>query len=194
FLNMEANAGLVAGSHNRNELVVIHGHEERKELKTLDGQVCEICGDQVGVTTEGDLFIACNECGFPVCRPCYEYERREGSQLCPQCKTRYKRLKGSARVEGDDDEEDVDDIEYEFNIDDNQNKQIQIVEAMLHGRMSYGRGQDDDTNVQNLPIIKSSRSLQVSGEFPISNHGDQMLSSSLHKRTHPYPGSEPGKF
>lgn len=25
---MEASAGLVAGSHNRNELVVIHGHEE----------------------------------------------------------------------------------------------------------------------------------------------------------------------
>jgi len=26
--DMEASAGLVAGSHNRNELVVIHGHEE----------------------------------------------------------------------------------------------------------------------------------------------------------------------
>lgn len=25
---MEASAGLVAGSHNRNEFVVIHGHEE----------------------------------------------------------------------------------------------------------------------------------------------------------------------
>jgi len=118
---MEASAGLVAGSHNRNELVVIHGHEEviflfsfvfvfmeqlvirlifvlwyvqPKALKNLDGQVCEICGDGVGLTVDGDLFVACNECGFPVCRPCYEYERREGSQLCPQCKTRYKRLKG----------------------------------------------------------------------------------------------------
>jgi uncharacterized ferredoxin-like protein len=39
--------------------------------------------------------VACNECGFPVCRPCYEYERREGTQNCPQCKTRYKRLKGT---------------------------------------------------------------------------------------------------
>ena len=37
--------------------------------------------------------------------------------------------------------------------------------------------------------------LQVSGEFPISSnaYGDQMLSSSLHKRVHPYPVSEPGK-
>lgn len=66
-----------------------------KALKSLDGQVCEICGDEVGLTVDGDLFVACNECGFPVCRPCYEYERREGGQLCPQCKTRYKRIKGN---------------------------------------------------------------------------------------------------
>lgn len=122
---MEASSGLVAGSHNRNELVLIRGHEEviwlshscaghgicrvrdsdvlcylhfvvvqPKPIKALNGQVCEICGDEVGVTVDGDLFVACNECGFPVCRPCYEYERREGNQLCPQCRTRYKRLKG----------------------------------------------------------------------------------------------------
>ena len=91
---MEASAGLVAGSHNRNELVLIRGHEDPKPLRALSGQVCEICGDEVGLTVDGDLFVACNECGFPVCRPCYEYERREGTQNCPQCKTRYKRLKG----------------------------------------------------------------------------------------------------
>lgn len=67
---------------------------QHKPLKDLNGQVCEICGDEIGLTVDGDLFVACNECGFPVCRPCYEYERREGSQLCPQCRTRYKRLKG----------------------------------------------------------------------------------------------------
>ena len=67
---------------------------QHKPLKNLDGQVCEICGDEIGLTVDGDLFVACNECGFPVCRPCYEYERREGTQNCPQCKTRYKRLKG----------------------------------------------------------------------------------------------------
>ena len=93
---MEASAGLVAGSHNRNELVLIRGHEDPKPLRALSGQVCEICGDEVGLTVDGDLFVACNECGFPVCRPCYEYERREGTQNCPQCKTRYKRLKGGS--------------------------------------------------------------------------------------------------
>ncbi|XP_042050247.1 cellulose synthase A catalytic subunit 7 [UDP-forming]-like isoform X3 [Salvia splendens] len=182
---MEASAGLVAGSHNRNELVVIHGHEEPKALKNLSGQVCEICGDEMGVTVEGELFVACNECGFPVCRPCYEYERREGSQLCPQCKTRYKRLKGSPRVEGDDDEEDTDDIEHEFNIDEHK-KNTDIAEAMLHGKMSYGRGPEDheDINAQYPPVISGGRSRPVSGEFPISSYGDQM-GPTLHKRVHP---------
>ncbi|XP_071706841.1 cellulose synthase A catalytic subunit 7 [UDP-forming] [Rutidosis leptorrhynchoides] len=188
---MQASAGLVAGSHNRNELVVIHGHEEHKPLKDMTGQVCEICGDEIGLTVDGDLFVACNECGFPVCRPCYEYERREGSQNCPQCKTRYKRLKGSPRVEGDDDEEDVDDIEHEFNINDEQNKNKDIAEALLHGKMSYGRGPEDDENSQ-YPHVIAGRSRHVSGEFPISSqpHGEQV--SSLHKRVHPYASPDHG--
>ncbi|KAL0284056.1 UNVERIFIED_CONTAM: Cellulose synthase A catalytic subunit [UDP-forming] [Sesamum angustifolium] len=185
---MEASAGLVAGSHNRNELVVIHGHEEPKPLKSLSGQVCEICGDEIGLTVDGELFVACNECGFPVCRPCYEYERREGNQSCPQCKTRYKRLKGSPRVEGDDDEEDIDDIEHEFNINE-QKSSTTIAEAMLHGKMSYGRGPEDDDTAQYPPVIAGGRSRPVSGELPIS-YGEQMLGSYLHKRVHPYPAPD----
>lgn len=65
-----------------------------KPLKDLSGQTCQICGDTVGVTATGDIFVACNECAFPVCRPCYEYERKDGTQSCPQCKTRYRRHKG----------------------------------------------------------------------------------------------------
>ncbi|WZZ30858.1 hypothetical protein YC2023_014259 [Brassica napus] len=155
-----------------------------KPLKNLDGQFCEICGDQIGLTVEGDLFVACNECGFPACRPCYEYERREGTQNCPQCKTRYKRLRGSPRVEGDEDEEDIDDIEHEFNIDDEHNKQNHSAESMLYGKMSYGRGPDDDENGRFPPAIAGGHSRHVSGEFPVGGeHG-------LHKRIHPYPSSE----
>ncbi|XP_006474029.2 cellulose synthase A catalytic subunit 7 [UDP-forming]-like isoform X1 [Citrus sinensis] len=183
---MAANAILFAGSHNRNELVLIHNHEEPKPWKSLDGQVCEICGDEIGKMANGDLFLACEECGFPVCRPCYEYERREGTQLCPQCKTRYKRIKGSPRVEGDADEEDIDDIEHEFNIED-ENKIVRnenaAAEAMLHGKLSYGRGPNDD---EYTPVSQNYiYCMQVDGEFPIQ----QKLSSSLHKRVHPYPDS-----
>ncbi|KAM7266250.1 hypothetical protein ACFE04_004275 [Oxalis oulophora] len=35
-----------------------------------------------------------------LCKGCYEYERNEGTQLCPQCKTRLKRLKGAWLVIG----------------------------------------------------------------------------------------------
>lgn len=92
---------------------------------------------------------------------------------------------GSPRVEGDDDEEDTDDIEHEFNIDE-QKKNTDIAEAMLHGKMSYGRGPEDhdDINAQYPPVISGGRSRPVSGEFPISTYGDQM-GTTLHKRVHP---------
>ncbi|CAI6002670.1 unnamed protein product [Closterium sp. NIES-64] len=108
---MEHNTGLVAGSHNRNQLV--------SAKSGFNPSVCQICGDDVGRTVEGDLFIACNECAYPVCRPCYEYERKEGSRACPQCKSSYKRLKGSPRIDTDDDEDDTDDVEQEFGISEN---------------------------------------------------------------------------
>lgn len=67
-------------------------------------------------------------------------------------------------MEGDDDEEDVDDIEHEFNIDDEQNKNKNIAEAMLHGKMSYGRGLEDDDNAQYPPVI-AGRSRPVSKQL-----------------------------
>jgi hypothetical protein len=33
-------------------------------VKSVNGQVCQICGDSVGVTATGDVFVACNECAF----------------------------------------------------------------------------------------------------------------------------------
>ncbi|RDX76242.1 Cellulose synthase A catalytic subunit 7 [UDP-forming], partial [Mucuna pruriens] len=152
-LTMEASTGLFAGTPNSKELVVIQGHDEpNKPVKNLDGQHCEICGDSVGLTVDGDLFVACEECGFPVCRPCYEYERREGTQVCPQCHTRYKRIKGSPRVVGDEDEDDVDDIEHEFKHED-----------MQQGKMIHG---DDDGKSKS----KSVGLAKVNGELPVSSH------------------------
>ncbi|KAL5842140.1 hypothetical protein ACOSQ3_012743 [Xanthoceras sorbifolium] len=170
---MAAGSVLFAGSHNRNELVVIHNHEEKKAWKSLDGQTCEICGDGIGLSDGGEVFVACEECGFPVCRPCYEYERREGTQLCPQCKTRYKRIKGSPRVEGDEEEEDIDDIEHEFNMED-QESHNHLVD--LH---------------ENINGRENSQFPTMNGEFPTGSHGceEQKLSSSLHKRVYPYPES-----
>lgn len=63
--------------------------------QSVNDNFCQICGDPVGLNHDGDVFVACNECAFPVCRTCYEYERKEGNAVCPHCKTRYKRLKGT---------------------------------------------------------------------------------------------------
>ncbi|KAA8546937.1 hypothetical protein F0562_003366 [Nyssa sinensis] len=131
---MNTGGRLVAGSHNRNEFVLINADEigRIKSVQELSGQICQICGDEVEITVDGELFVACNECAFPVCRPCYEYERREGNQACPQCKTRYKRIKGSPRVEGDEEEDDIDDLEHEFDFGD--------LDAMLSTHLNTGRG------------------------------------------------------
>lgn len=70
-------------------------------------------------------------------------------------------------MEGDDDEEDIDDIEHEFNLETQQRNRQQITEAMLHGRMSYGRGPDDE-NAQiahnpelplQIPVLASGQSV-----------------------------------
>jgi len=47
---------------------------QSKPLKNLNGQICQICGDTVGLTASGEVFVACHECSFPICYPCYEYE------------------------------------------------------------------------------------------------------------------------
>eukprot|EP00475_Leptophrys_vorax_P009545 TRINITY_DN1631_c0_g4_i3.p2 TRINITY_DN1631_c0_g4~~TRINITY_DN1631_c0_g4_i3.p2 ORF type:complete len:1083 (-),score=34.71 TRINITY_DN1631_c0_g4_i3:3641-6889(-) len=107
---MEHNTGLVAGSYNRNHLVVIRKDSTMDSRQSFNSEICQICGDDVGQFVEGGLFIACHECAYPVCRPCYEYERKEGSRGCPQCKTFYKRYKGSPRIEADDEDEDDDDV------------------------------------------------------------------------------------
>ncbi|XP_065008917.1 cellulose synthase A catalytic subunit 7 [UDP-forming]-like isoform X2 [Musa acuminata AAA Group] len=113
-MDSESATRLVAGSHWRNELHVMHNHQEKSRANT---RLCRVCGDEIGLRDNGDPFAACLECGFPVCQPCYEYERREGNQACPQCNTRYKRHKGCPRVEGDDDDGvEMDDFEEEFQI------------------------------------------------------------------------------
>ncbi|KAE8682718.1 hypothetical protein F3Y22_tig00111238pilonHSYRG00450 [Hibiscus syriacus] len=68
---------------------------------------------------------------------------------------------------------------------------------MLYGKMSYGRGPEDDENSQIPPGLAGIRSRPVSGEFPVGSslaYGEHMSNSSLHKRVHPYPTSKPGNL
>ncbi|OMP01075.1 Cellulose synthase [Corchorus capsularis] len=168
---MEASAGMVAGSHRRNELVRIRHDSDSgpKPLKNLNGQTCQICGDNVGLTAAGDVFVACNECAFPVCRPCYEYERKDGTQCCPQCKTRYKRQKGSPRVEGDDDEDDVDDLDNEFDYAQGHNKARRQWQGDDVDLSSSARHESQ----QPIPLLTNGHS--VSGEIPCATPDNQSV-------------------
>lgn len=85
---------------------------------------------------DGELFVACNECTFPICRTCYEYECEEGSQTCTQCKNRFKRLKGCARVAGDEEEDNTDDLENEFSFREEPQNLESLAE--LNNHINYG--------------------------------------------------------
>ncbi|RQO85408.1 hypothetical protein POPTR_001G266400v4 [Populus trichocarpa] len=148
------------------------GETGAKPMKSTGGQVCQICGDNVGKTADGEPFVACDVCAFPVCRPCYEYERKDGNQSCPQCKTRYKRLNGSPAILGDREEDgDADDGASDFNYSsENQNQKQRIAERMLSWQMTYGRGEDSgapnydkEVSHNHIPLLTNGH--EVSGEL-----------------------------
>ncbi|GAU35054.1 hypothetical protein TSUD_69770 [Trifolium subterraneum] len=199
---MHTGGRLIAGSHNRNEFVLINAEENGriKSVRELSGQICQICGDEIEVTVDGEPFVACNECAFPVCRPCYEYERKEGNQACPQCKTRYKRLKGSPRVEGDEEEDGIDDIDNEFDYDLDDFGQPQHPDSVFSGRLNTGRG--SNTNISGANSEHGSPPLN--SEIPLLTYGeeDPEISSDRHalivppymnhgNRVHPMPYTDP---
>ncbi|KAL8110634.1 cellulose synthase A catalytic subunit 5 [UDP-forming]-like [Apium graveolens] len=142
---MDTGGRLIAGSHIRNEFVCINADSTIERLhaeRDFDGHICQICGDMIEITENMELFVACLECAFPVCRACYEYERREGNQVCPRCKTRYKRIKGCPRAVGDDEEDDaIDDLEHEFDFCKNDAlDQQKLAASMLFAQNNAGYG------------------------------------------------------
>ncbi|CAI0475973.1 unnamed protein product [Linum tenue] len=51
--------------------------------------VCNTCGEAVGLKPNGELFVACHDCNFPMCRSCVEYEAKEGRKVCLRCSSPY---------------------------------------------------------------------------------------------------------
>ncbi|KAF8081142.1 hypothetical protein N665_0903s0023 [Sinapis alba] len=128
-------------------------------------QTCQICTENIGRTENGDLFVACDVCSFSVCRPCYEFERKDGDQSCPQCKTRYKRHKGSPAIPGDKDEDCfVFDDSSEFSFTENLHKE-KISEQLLGWHLTRGKGKEIEhsDSDKEVPLLTSRQ--EVSGEF-----------------------------
>ncbi|CAN6303085.1 unnamed protein product [Urochloa humidicola] len=180
------------------------GGEAANSGKHGAGQVCQICGDGVGTGADGELFAACDVCGFPVCRPCYEYERKDGTQACPQCKTKYKRHKGSPPVHGEENEDiDADDVsDYNYPASGNQDQKQKIAERMLTWRTNsrgsdvglakydsgeIGHGKYDSGGIPRGYIPSLTHS-QISGEIPGASP-DHMMSpvGNIGRRGHQFP-------
>lgn len=52
--------------------------------------VCNSCGEQVGVNNNGEVFVACHECNFSICKACVDYEIKEGRKACLRCAAPYE--------------------------------------------------------------------------------------------------------
>ncbi|WCJ27234.1 cellulose synthase family protein [Euphorbia peplus] len=51
--------------------------------------ICHTCGEQVGFNENGDPFVACHQCNFPMCNSCFLYEIKQGRHLCLRCGSPY---------------------------------------------------------------------------------------------------------
>nr|TKR90434.1 cellulose synthase [Populus alba] len=51
--------------------------------------ICHTCGEQVGDDANGELFVACHECNYPMCKSCFEFETKEGRKVCLRCGSPY---------------------------------------------------------------------------------------------------------
>lgn len=52
--------------------------------------LCNICGEQLVLSDNGEMFVACHDCNYPICKPCFEHEINEGHSLCLKCGTPYQ--------------------------------------------------------------------------------------------------------
>ncbi|CAJ1938676.1 unnamed protein product [Sphenostylis stenocarpa] len=75
-----------------------------------DAPLCNTCGEQVGLNDNGEVFVACRECNFPICKDCFEHEINEDHRVCMKCGTPYEE-----RTKEEEEEEDFHEIEVHEN-------------------------------------------------------------------------------
>ncbi|KAK4787414.1 hypothetical protein SAY86_011247 [Trapa natans] len=138
-------------------------------------QACQICSDNVGKGVDGEPFVACHVCAFPVCRPCYDYERKDGNQSCPRCKAPYERQKGSPAIVGDYEEDNEGD--ERSNLDSQ--KQM-IAERMLSWHIAQRQNEDvtapSEVPHDQIPRLTSGQE-EVSGDLSAASPGHISVAS-----------------
>ncbi|KAG8385413.1 hypothetical protein BUALT_Bualt03G0042800 [Buddleja alternifolia] len=51
--------------------------------------ICNTCGEQVGFNPNGEVFVACHHCNYPICHHCLDYDIKEGRNACIRCGNPY---------------------------------------------------------------------------------------------------------
>ncbi|CAH8323138.1 unnamed protein product [Eruca vesicaria subsp. sativa] len=138
--------------------------DDEHRHSSFSAKICRICSDEVKEAENGQTFVACHVCAFPVCKPCYDYERSSGNKCCPQCNTPYKRHK-------DDDEENNNgpvDSDDELNIKNRKDA------SSIHQNFAYGSENGDYNSKQ--PWRQNGRAFSSTGsvlgkEFEVERDG-----------------------
>lgn len=73
----------------RDILVLEHNLDQNQKMMESGAHFCNSCGEQIGLDANGEVFVACHECYFPICKACFEYEINEGRKVCLRCATPY---------------------------------------------------------------------------------------------------------
>ncbi|VAH97390.1 unnamed protein product [Triticum turgidum subsp. durum] len=184
---MEASAGLVAGSHNRNELVVIRrdgGRRGRSSSRTAGRArfAGTTSGSAPAATPSSPATSAPSPSAATATSTSAARARRTARSARPAT--------SCARVPGDEEEDGADDLEDEFNWRDRDDSQY-AAESMLHAHMTYGRGGDLDGVHQpfqpnpNVPLLTNG---QMVDDIPPEQHA--LVPSFVGgggKRIHPLP-------
>lgn len=82
-------------------------------------------------------------------------------------------ISGSPRVEGDEEEDDIDDLENEFDIGSNIRRDPHhIAEAMLAARLNIGRS--SQVNASGFTTPSESDAASVAADVPLLTYGHEV--------------------
>ncbi|CAN7124298.1 unnamed protein product [Brassica rapa subsp. narinosa] len=112
--------------------------DDKHRHSSFSSKICRICSYEVKDGDNGQTFVACHVCAFLVCKPCYECERRNGENCCPQCNTPYKPNKE------DEDEENNGPVDSDGELDIKNRKDA----SSIHQNFAYGSENGDYNSKQ----------------------------------------------
>lgn len=86
---------------------------------------------------------------------------------------------GSPRVDGDEEEDDIDDLEHEFDYGNFDGLgPEQVAEAMLSSRLNTGHA--SHSNVSGIPTHSELDSSPLSSKIPLLTYGEEVILLACH--------------